>query len=219
MDTIYKVLHYPHVLLKKKCSIVTQFTEDLRTYVQNLIKTAYEFDGGGIASPQVGVSKRIFVADFTLAFEGNRGFEKKEDDFLVFDNNGKPIPYKFPMVFVNPEIIEKSDPITTNWEGCLSFPEVESFKIPRFHTILLRAQNEFGEFFTIKTNHLYAAVNFQHEVDHLDGVTMIDHWRKNEYSEKDVMSDIKKYEEDPKERKRIKKLKLVDANKINFNFL
>lgn len=217
--TIYKVLHYAHVLLKKKSTPINKFTDELRIFVKNLIETAYEFEGGGIASPQVGVNKRIFVADFTAAFDGKRGFEKKEDDFLVYDKDGKNIPYKFPMVFINPEIVEKSDPITTNWEGCLSFPNADSFEIPRFHTIVLRAQNEYGEIFTVKTNHLYAAVNFQHETDHLDGILMIDHWNKKDYSEKEVVASIKEFEEDPAERKRIKKLKLVDANKINFDFL
>jgi peptide deformylase len=219
MKQIYKVLHYAHALLKKKSSPVTEFTDELRDFIKNLIETAYEFEGGGIAAPQVGVCKRIFVGDFTLAFEESKGFEKKDDDFIVFDKQGKQIPYKFPMVFINPEIVEKSEPITTNWEGCLSFPNADSFTIPRFHRIVLKAQNEFGEEFSVHTNHLYAAVNFQHEVDHLDGILMIDHWNKNEYSEKNVLSDIKDFENDPKERKRIKKLNLIDANKIKFNFL
>ncbi|MES2614288.1 MAG: peptide deformylase [Bdellovibrionota bacterium] len=216
---IYKVLHYAHVLLKKKSTPVTKFTDQLREFVKNLVTTAHAFEGGGIASPQVGVNKRIFIGDYTLAFEGKRGFEKKENDFLVFDKDGNKIDVKFPMIFINPEIVEKSDPITTNWEGCLSFPDAESFEIPRFNTILLRAQNEFGEFFTVKTTHLYAAVNFQHEVDHLDGILMIDHWNKKDYSEKDIVAAIKDHGDDPKERKRIKKLKLIDANKINFDFI
>lgn len=217
--TLYEVLHYPHALLKKKCTPVTKFTEQLRTFVKDLMTTAYEFEGGGIAAPQVGVCKRIFVGDYSLAFEGNRGFEKKEGDFLVFDKDGKEISYQFPMIFINPEIIEETNPISTNWEGCLSFPEAESFKINRFHGMTIRAQNEFGEFFTVKTTHLYAAVNFQHEIDHLNGILMIDHWSKQEFNDKDVVHDIKGFENDPKQRKRIKKLKLVDAKKIPFDFL
>lgn len=216
---IYKVLHFSHALLKKKSTPVTKFTQQLKDYVANLVTTAHEFEGGGIASPQVGVCKRIFVGDYTLAFDGKHGFEKTEDDFLVYDKDGKNIPYKFPMVFINPEIIEKSQPITTNWEGCLSFPNADSFNISRYQHILLRAQNEDGEFFTVKSTHLYASVNFQHEIDHLDGILMIDRWNKKDYNEKNVLADIKDYEDDPRERKRIKKLKLIDANKINFDFL
>ncbi len=219
MEHIYKILHYPHALLKKKSTPVTQFTDQLRVYVKNLTATAYEFEGGGIASPQVGVCKRIFIADFTQAFDGKRGFDRKENDFILLDKDGKEMNYKFPLVFINPEFVEKSDPIITNWEGCLSFPDVESFDINRFHTVSVRAQNEFGEVFTVKTNHLYAAVNFLHEIDHLDGITMIDHWKKSDYSEKSIISEIKNFEDDPVERKRIKKLKLIEANKIKFDFL
>ncbi len=216
---IYKVLHYPHALLKKKCTPVEKFTDELRSYIKNLIATAYEFEGGGIASSQVGVCKRLFVCDFTSAFKEGKGFEKKDDDFVVLDKDGKKIEPQFPMVFINPEIIESAEPIFTNWEGCLSFPNAESFDIPRFHSVTVKAQNEFGEFFTVKTTHLYAAVNFQHEIDHLDGVTMIDRWKKGDYSEKEVVAEIKDFEEDPAERKRVKKLKLIDANKLKFDFL
>ena len=216
---LYKVLHYSHALLKKKSTPVEHFTAQLVEFTKNLMETAYEFEGGGIASPQVGINKRIFVGDYSVAFEKAKGFEKKENDFIVLDAKGNKIDYKFPMVFINPEILETANPIITNWEGCLSFPNADSFDIPRFHEMTIKAQNEFGEFFTVKTSHLYAAVNFQHEIDHLDGILMIDHWNKKDYSEKNVLCDIKNFEDDPKERKRIKKLKLIDAHKINFDFL
>lgn len=216
---IYKVLHYPHALLKKKSTPVEKFTVQLKNFVKNLIETAYKFEGGGIAAPQVGVCKRIFVSDFTHAFDPKSGFERTENDFIVMDSKGNKVPYKFPMVFINPEIIEQSEAITTNWEGCLSFPNADSHIINRYQSITVKAQNEHGETFSVKTHHLYASVNFQHEIDHLNGLTMIDHWNKNDFSEKTILNEIKDYENDPSERKRIKKLKLVEANKINFDFL
>lgn len=218
-ETVYKVLHFPHALLKKKSTQVNNFSDELRAYIKNLQATSVAFEGGGIASPQVGVCKRIFVCDFTQAFEGHRDFEKKEGDFVVLDKDGKQVEPKFPMTFINPEFVEQFNPITTNWEGCLSFPNADSFEIPRFHGVVVKAQNEYGEYFTVKTTHLYAAVNFQHEIDHLNGILMSDHWNKKDYSEKKVIADIKDFEDDPAERKRIKKLKLVDAAKINFDFL
>lgn len=214
---IYEVLHYPHVLLKKKSTPVTQFTDELREFVKNLTETAYAFEGGGIAAPQVGVNKRIFISDFKRTFEENY-FEKKDGDFLVFDKDGKEIPYQFPMVFINPEIVDAQNPITTNWEGCLSVPNTDSHVIPRNHYIEIRAQNEHGEFFSVKTSHLYAAVNFQHEVDHLDGLLMVDRWDKNAYDARDVVADIRDIENDPEERRRIKKLKLIKASKLKFDF-
>lgn len=215
--SIYRVLYYPHTLLKKKSTPVTQFTDELRDFIKNLIDTAYEFHGGGIAAPQVGVNKRIFVCDFTSVFdENNDYFEKKDGDFRVYDENGKPIDVKFPMVFINPEIVKTDVPVVTDWEGCLSFPDVSSHNIDRFHEVEIKALNEFGKPFSVKTTHLYAAVNFQHETDHLDGILMPDRWNKDVFSPKQIASDIQYSINQSAHRKHIKKLKLLDATKLKF---
>lgn len=217
--TVYKVYYYPHAILKKPATTVEQFTDQLRDFLRNLSFTAEAFEGGGIAAPQVGISKRIFMSDFSQSFENKDSpFEKKEDDFLVFDAQGKPKDYTFPMYFINPEIVSTNQGIKTNWEGCLSFPDVEPGDIQRFHEVEIKAQDEHGNFFSVKTSHLYAAVNFQHEVDHLNGVTMINHWPKNSYRESEVIQDIQGYLNSSKVRKRLKKLNLVDAQKEKFDF-
>jgi len=215
--SIYRVLYYPHVLLKKKSTPVTQFTDELREFITNLINTATEFHGGGIAAPQVGVNKQIFVCDFSSIFdEKNEFFEKKEDDFLVFNSKGEKLPIKFPMVFINPEIITTNTPIITDWEGCLSLPGVTSHKIDRFHEVEIKAFDEFGNEFRVKTTHLYAAVNFQHETDHVHGILMVDRWKKEFYSQKHIVAEIQDYIEDSSYRRYYKKLKLVDATKLKF---
>ncbi|MGY3803305.1 peptide deformylase [Pigmentibacter ruber] len=216
--TLYKVLHYPHVLLRKKATPVEKFTDQLRDFLKHFINTMYEFDGGGLAAPQIGVSKRIFVVDFKPAFESDK-FEFKKESFRVFDSNNKEIEAKFPMVFINPTLVEMSEPIKVNWEGCLSFPNAESFNTDRFLNVEIHAQNEFGEKFSVKSSHLYASVCFQHEYDHLDGIMLVDRWNKNAFSEADVIADIKDFENDPAERKRMKKLKVTEASKIKFDFL
>ncbi|MBX9837863.1 peptide deformylase [Silvanigrella sp.] len=216
--TLFKVLHYPHVLLRKKGTPVEKFTDELREFLKNFINTMYEFDGGGLAAPQIGVSKRIFVVDFKPVFESDK-FEYTKDCFKVFDKNHKEIEPKFPMVFINPQIVEKSEPIKVNWEGCLSFPNAESFNTERFLNIEIHAQNEFGEKFSVKSSHLYASVCFQHENDHLDGIMLVDRWNKTSFSEADIIADIKDFENDPAERKRMKKIKVTEASKIKFDFL
>ncbi len=216
--TIYRVLYYPHVLLKKPSTPVTEFTDELRDFIKNLIATAVEFHGGGIAAPQVGVNKRVFVCDFSSTFsESNDYFEKKEGDFRVYDENQNPIEAKFPMVFINPEITKKDVPIFTDWEGCLSFPDAASHKIDRFNEIEIKAVDEFGKPFSVKTTHLYAAVNFQHETDHLDGTLMSDRWDKNIFSQKQVVNEIQNSINQSSYRKHIKRLKLEDATKLKFN--
>lgn len=213
--TLYRVLFYPHNLLKRPSTPVTEFTDELRDFLKNLIATAVEFEGGGIAAPQVGVTKRIFVADFTSVFrDENKYFEKKEGDYAVYDTAGNLLPVRFPLICINPEIIKKDQPIVTDWEGCLSMPNVTSHKIQRFHSIEIRAFDEYGKEFIVKTHHLYAAVNFQHEIDHLDGLLMIDRWNKNSYSVKEVLAQIQEYQDDPQTRKQLKKLTLEDATKL-----
>jgi len=213
--TLYRVLHYPHNLLKRQSTPITEFTDELRDFLKNLIATAVEFEGGGIAAPQVGITKRIFVADFTSVFrDDHKFFEKKEGDYAVYDLEGNLLPTRFPLICINPEIIKKEEPIVTDWEGCLSMPDVTSHKIQRFHHIEMKAFDEYGKPFVIKTHHLYAAVNFQHEIDHLDGLLMIDRWNKNSYSVKTVLEEIEKSQNDPQTRKHLKKLNLVDATKL-----
>lgn len=213
--TLYRILHYPHNLLKRQSTPVTEFTDDLRNFIKNLIETAVEFEGGGIAAPQVGVTKRIFIADFSSVFNENRSFfEKKEGDYAVYDADGNLLPVRFPLICINPEIIKKEQPIVTDWEGCLSMPNATSHKIQRFHSIEMKAVDEYGKEFTVKTHHLYGAVNIQHEIDHLNGILMIDRWNKNVYSTKDVIGQIQDYQDDPKTRKRLKKLTLEDATKL-----
>lgn len=216
--TLYKVLHYPHVLLRKKATPVEKFTDELRDFLKHFINTMYEFDGGGLAAPQIGVSKRIFVVDFQPVFESDK-FEFKKELFRVYDKNNKEIDPKFPMIFINPALVEMSEPIKVNWEGCLSFPNAESFNTDRFLNVEIQAQNEFGEKFSVNSSHLYASVCFQHEYDHLDGLMLVDRWNKNAFSEADVIADIKEFENDPSERKRMKKLKVTEASKVKFDFL
>ncbi len=216
--SLFKVLHYPHVLLRKKGTPITNFSDNFRLFLKNFIATMYEFDGGGLAAPQVGIAKRFFVVDFKAVFESDK-FENKENSFKVFDKDNKEIPASFPMVFVNPELVEMTEPIKVNWEGCLSFPNVESFETQRFLNVEIHAQNEFGEKFSVKSTHLYASVCFQHEYDHLDGIMLPDRWNKKSFFEENIILDIKDFENDPKERKRMKKLKVIEAHKLKYDFI
>ena len=216
---MFRVLYYPHALLSKKASAVLQFNEELRTFLKELLATMYEFDGGGIAAPQVGVSKRIFISDFGETLRCDREDKSAPPFFYqVFDAQGNEKEVKFPAVFINPEIVKQDVSIQTDWEGCLSFPGAPSCCIDRFHEVEIKAQDEYGEWFSVKTNHLYAAVNFQHEVDHLDGITMLHRWSKQEYVEKDVVEAIKTTLNESSVCKRLKKLKLNDATKLKLNF-
>ena len=118
-------------------------------------------DGLGIAGPQVGISKRIFVIDFGYL------------DFVKAEENGeKPKSAEFrPIAFINPEITEKEGKIVYG-EGCLSVPKYNA-DVERAETIVCKYFDIDGNPQEIKANGL-TAVAIQHENDHLDGVLFID---------------------------------------------
>jgi len=102
-------------------------------------------DGVGLAGPQVGILRRIFVA----SVEGDE-----------------------PRVFINPSIVETSQETAKYEEGCLSIPGAWS-DVVRPKTVKVQAWNERGRSFTLEAGGLLARV-ILHEMDHLDGVLFID---------------------------------------------
>ncbi len=124
---------------------VTEFNQDLREFVEDMLHTMYIKDGAGLAAPQVGVSKRIFVVDPMY-------FETKK---------------KNPLVFINPEILE-SEGVYTYQEGCLSLPGIYE-DVKRANKVVMKAQNIEGKEFVIEAEEYFGVV-LQHENDHLDGI-------------------------------------------------
>ena len=113
-------------ILRKKCREVEQIDERLLTLIEDMKETMYDADGVGIAAPQVGILKRLYVIDIG---EG-------------------------PLVFINPEIIETSGS-QTDEEGCLSLPG-ETEEVMRPNYVRARALNEKGEEFEIEAEGLLA---------------------------------------------------------------
>ncbi|MBI9030832.1 peptide deformylase [bacterium] len=143
--------------LRMEAQAVTEFDQELRDFIDDLTYTMYETDGVGLAAPQVGVSKRIFVVDFYWAEDG---------------------AVKKPRVFINPEIVF-SDGKITHEEGCLSVPEVYE-KVTRDSHIKIKAQDIYGNPIEEEFKE-FPAVVFQHEFDHLKGILFIDHLTKMKY--------------------------------------
>lgn len=131
--------------LGKKSRPVTVFDDKLSALIQDMRETLKKEQGAGLAAPQVGVLRRIFLAD-------------------VEPESGE---YK---VFINPEIISSSGKNDKYYEGCLSYPG-RTFRIVRAHKIKMRAQNEKGEFFEYSADDFNARC-LQHEFDHLNGITI-----------------------------------------------
>lgn len=146
---IRSILHYPDPRLRKSAEPVAEVNDEIRRLVDDMAETMYAAPGVGLAAPQIGVSKRIFIMDCA-----------KEDERSEL------------RVFINPEIVERSGEIA--WEeGCLSFPGARE-EITRAERVKVRALDREGQAFEMVFEEL-RAVAVQHENDHLDGKLMIDH--------------------------------------------
>ncbi|TRW48769.1 peptide deformylase [Aliidiomarina halalkaliphila] len=141
------ILKYPDERLRTVAKPVEQVDDALRETIDDMFETMYDSQGVGLAATQVDVHQRFFIADC--------GDEKPE-----------------PLVFINPEIIEK-DGLFENEEGCLSFPNVFA-KVERAGKIRVRAQDRNGEHFEMEAEGLLS-ICVQHELDHLNGKLFVDY--------------------------------------------
>jgi peptide deformylase len=116
--------------------------------IDSMIGTARELNALGLAAPQIGVSKKLFVLRES----------KLSDEFIVF---------------INPKILVRKDRVTHHGERCLSVPG-KSFKVPRFKFIVVDALDRDGKPFIFKTHTKITAFAVQHEMDHLEGLLVID---------------------------------------------
>lgn len=145
---IREILKYPDPRLREVAKPVADVTDEIRGLIDDMAETMYESNGCGLAATQIGVNHRIFVLDCAG--------EDEPSDFRVF---------------INAEILEADGSQTWN-EGCLSFPGVTE-DIKRAETVRVRALDRNGQPFEIEADGLLA-VAIQHELDHLNGVLMID---------------------------------------------
>jgi len=147
---IRPILAYPDKRLRTPGVEVTDFDDQLRSLIDDMAETMYAAPGVGLAAPQIGVSKRLFIVD-------------------VATDEDEPSDLR---VFINPEIVDTDGETTFN-EGCLSFPGIRE-DIDRAARVKVRALDPDGKPFELEADGLLA-VAIQHENDHLDGKLMIDH--------------------------------------------
>lgn len=131
-------------ILRKVCRTQLTFDEKLHQVLDDMAETMYEAEGVGLAAPQVGILRRYCIVD--------------TGDGLI--------------ELINPVILEKSEETQTGNEGCLSIPERYE-TVTRPMKVTVRAQNRFGENFTVTGEGLKARA-LCHEIDHLDGILYID---------------------------------------------
>jgi peptide deformylase len=146
---ILDIVKYGDPILTKRAEEVVEFDESLGQLIDRMFETMYGAPGVGLAAPQVGVLKRIFVMD---CHSGK-------------DSAGK-------VALINP-VIELEEGEQIGQEGCLSFPGV-FFDVARPQRVVVRAQDLTGNPFTLDIMDLEARC-VSHETDHLDGDLFIDY--------------------------------------------
>jgi peptide deformylase len=133
-------------VLKSRATPVDRFDDTLRQQVQRMAGIMRDAIGVGLAAPQLGISQRLLV--YKIGSDG-------------------PL-----ITLVNPELEWRSDDVETLEEGCLSIPSV-AVDVERPVHVRVRASDEHGDERLVEASGLEARV-IQHEMDHLDGVLMLD---------------------------------------------
>ena len=158
--SLLPIITVPDPVLRAQSAPVERIDDDLKNLVSDMFETMYEAPGIGLAAVQVAVPRRLLIIDLQDPDPVDKGEEE-----------GPPV--RRPHVFINPEILERSDKRKSYTEGCLSIPEqfaeVERPDIVRARWLDLDGKEQEGEFDGLMS------VCLQHEVDHLNGVLFIDH--------------------------------------------
>ncbi|NLE02667.1 MAG: peptide deformylase [Fibrobacter sp.] len=146
---MFDIRIYGNPVLRKTARAVDVFDEKLKQFVKDMIETMRVEDGVGLAAPQVGESVQIAVIDITA---------------------GEGTPY----VLINPVIFESSEDNVTAEEGCLSLPGI-TVNVTRPAKVSVRAFDENGTEYEIRNADGLLARALQHEIDHLNGIMIVDH--------------------------------------------
>jgi peptide deformylase len=147
--SVLPIVRWPDPRLSIPCASAGEVDESLRRLAADMLETMYAAPGRGLAGPQVGVLRRIFVMDVTW-------------------KEGEPDP----MVFLDPEIVWRSPQTRTAGEGCLSIPGIVA-EVERAAEIEVVWRDLGGERHRRRFDG-FAAVCIQHETDHVDGLVTFD---------------------------------------------
>ena len=133
-------------ILRKKCREVSEVTDRIRLILEDMVDTMHSELGVGLAAPQVGIMRRMFVAE--------------------------PVPESGNIYYmINPEIYEREGS-QVGEEGCLSVPELFG-DVERYDKIEVHGINRNNKKIKIKAEGFLARI-FQHEIDHLNGILFVE---------------------------------------------
>jgi peptide deformylase len=141
-----QIRQYPDPVLRMRAREVESFDDDVKSLVKRLNHLLRDANGLGLAATQIGVLRRVFV-------------------FL-------PDPEQEPVALVNPQVIASSDERVSDDEGCLSLQGVV-IPVERHESLTIAASTPEGDEVRLELEGLPARI-VQHELDHLDGVLILD---------------------------------------------
>ena len=156
-----QIRQYPDPVLRMRAREVESFDEELAQLVHRMTELMQGAEGAGLAATQVGVLRRVFV--------------------MRTDDNGAI------MALVNPEVVERGEELETDEEGCLS---LQGLLLPVERSVSVRATAKDPEGVDINLRlEGFIARAFQHELDHLDGVLILD--RTTDEARREAMARLR----------------------------
>jgi peptide deformylase len=155
----YEIRTFGDPVLRSRATPVKDFDESLEHLAEEMMRVMREAEGVGLAANQIGRLKRIFVA------------VHEDEQYAI----------------VNPEIEVRSETTEKDIEGCLSIPETR-VEVERPTSVTVSGQDPSGEPVRVEAEGLLARI-FQHEIDHLDGVLILD--RTDRESRKNAMREMR----------------------------
>ena len=159
-----EIIHLGHPKLRRKSSTVTKRelkTKRFQDFIDDLCAICDANNGAGIAAPQVGVNKRVIVVHVDP------------------ENPRYPVQKPFPLtVVINPKVTKRSKTLEEGWEGDLS-ANLRA-KVPRPDSCTVEGLDREGNKVRFDLDYSFHARVFQHEIDHLSGVMMIDRVKRKE---------------------------------------
>jgi peptide deformylase len=164
---ILKVARMGHPVLRAKARPLEAAeirSPGVQQLIDDMFETMAEYQGVGLAAPQIHASVRIFVAGIPARSRDEQDDDEEEDMPLI--------------AVINPEIAPVGREVVEDWEGCLSIPDIRG-RVPRAGSIVLRGYDRKGKRLEIKASGFNARV-MQHETDHLDGVLFFDRMKSFE---------------------------------------
>jgi peptide deformylase len=156
---ILKVARIGHPVMRRRAQPIPPEvlrTAALQRLIDDMRQTMCEYDGVGLAAPQVHESLRLAVLEIPAS-------DKRTEGAVSFS------------VLVNPVVTPLGPEIRDGWEGCLSIPDLRGF-VPRCARLRLEALDREGQPYTLEAEGFHARV-IQHECDHLEGSVYLDRMR------------------------------------------